>query len=84
VKKFRQREIGGPPPDNEKGLCLPPLIFFTASLFQRGKKRKEFSSGYRKALLPLEKGGREGFLARPFQKAKVLQKEKFYENLRGK
>jgi hypothetical protein len=26
-----------------------------------------------KALLPLKKGGREGFLARPFQSAKVLR-----------
>jgi hypothetical protein len=27
-----------------------------------------------KALLPLKKGGREGFLGMPFQNAKVLQK----------
>jgi hypothetical protein len=61
-----------PPPGNERGLSFPPLDFFTASLFQRGKKWKEFSLETPKALLPLKKGGREGFLARPFQSAKVL------------
>jgi hypothetical protein len=43
-------------------------------LFQRGKKRKEFSIESPKALLPLKKGGQEGFLARAVQSAKVLQK----------
>ena len=28
---------------------------------------------FRKALLPLKKGGREGFLGMPFQKAKLIQ-----------
>jgi hypothetical protein len=37
-------------------------------------KWKEFPIESRKALLPLKKGGREGFLARPFQSAKVLKK----------
>jgi hypothetical protein len=51
----------------------PPLFnFFTASLSQRGKKRKEFWIESPKALLPLKKGGREGFPARPFPSAKVL------------
>jgi len=53
-------------------------------LFQRGKKWKEFSIESPKALLPLKKGGREGFLARPFQSAKVLPKLKLpIEDLDG-
>jgi hypothetical protein len=35
----------------------------------RGKKWKESSFGCRKALLPLKKGGRKGFLARYYQRA---------------
>jgi hypothetical protein len=50
------------------------LNFFTASLFQRGKEWKESSIECQKVLLPLKKGGWEGFLARPFQNVKVLQK----------
>jgi hypothetical protein len=46
-------------------------------LFQRGKKRKEFSIESPKTLLPLKKGGREGFLAGVFQRAKVLRKKKY-------
>jgi hypothetical protein len=42
-------------------------------LFQRGKKRKEFSIESPKAVLPLKKGGQEGFLARAVQSAKVLR-----------
>jgi hypothetical protein len=41
-------------------------------IFQRGEKWKEFSIESPKALLPLKKGGREGFLAGPFQSAKAL------------
>ena len=63
----------GPPPDSEEGLRLPPLNFFTASLFQRGKMWKRSSTGCRKTLLPLEKGGREGFLVKAFQRAKVIR-----------
>ena len=69
---FWRREFG-PPPYTKRGLRLPPLNFFTASLFQRGKKWKESSAGCRKTLLPLEKGGREGFLVKAFQRAKVIQ-----------
>jgi len=37
-------------------------------LFQRGKKRDLSAKASRKALLPLKKGGREGFLSRYFKK----------------
>jgi hypothetical protein len=40
----------------------PPLI----PLFQRGNKLGSSSSPEEKALLPLKKGGREGFLEKPF------------------
>jgi hypothetical protein len=77
VKKFREEEFGGcwdaRGRGNKRGLGLSPFNFFTASLSQKGKKRKEFSIESPKALLPLKKGGREGFLARPFQSAKVLR-----------
>jgi len=36
---FWRREFV-PPPDNEKGLCIPPWDFFTASLPPRGKGRE--------------------------------------------
>jgi hypothetical protein len=55
------------------------LNFFRASLFQRGKKEKEFSLACRRALLPLKKGGREGFLATPFHRAKVIQVQKLIQ-----
>jgi len=35
-------------------------------LFQRGNKLGSSSSPEEKALLPLKKGGREGFLEKPF------------------
>jgi hypothetical protein len=35
-------------------------------------KSRKIPLDCRKALLPLKKGGREGILARPFQRAKVL------------
>ena len=38
-----------------------------------GKSGKNYSIEFPKALLPLKKGGREGFPARPFQSAKVLR-----------
>jgi hypothetical protein len=47
------------------------LNFFTASLFQTGEMWN-LSSTSQKALLPLKKGGGEGFLGTPFQNAKVL------------
>jgi hypothetical protein len=40
--------------------------------FPKGEKGKKSSIESREALLPLEKGGGEGFLARLFQSAKVL------------
>jgi hypothetical protein len=43
--------------------------------FSKGEKAEGiFHRIPKKALLPLKKGGREGFLARPFQSAKVLPK----------
>jgi len=45
--------------------------------FSKGEKPKEFSIESPKALLPLKKGGREGFLARPFQSAKGLPSFEF-------
>jgi hypothetical protein len=55
------------------------LNSFTAPLFQRGKRGKEFSIESPQALLPLKKGGREGFLAGRFQSAKGLQNSLFFE-----
>ena len=69
---FWRREFD-PPPDNGRGFSIPRLNFSTTSLFQRRKKWK-LPSYARKARLPLKKGGREGFLERPFQKAKGLPK----------
>ena len=40
--------------------------------FQRGKKRNLLWKAFRKALLPLKKGGREGFMS-PFQKTKLIR-----------
>jgi hypothetical protein len=40
-----------------------------------GKKGILYLKAFRKALLPLKKGGREGFLGMPFQKAKLIQKK---------
>jgi hypothetical protein len=68
---FWRREFA-PSPGNERGLRLRLFNFFTASLFQKGKKWKEFPLEFPQALLPLKKGGREGFLARPFRSAKLL------------
>jgi hypothetical protein len=42
--------------------------FFTPSLFQRGKKRNLLWKAFRKALLPLKKGGRKGFMSPHFKK----------------
>jgi hypothetical protein len=39
-----------------------------------GKSGRNYSIESPKALLPLKKGGREEFLARPFQSAKGLHK----------
>ena len=41
-------------------------------LFQRGKFIIFCLNQFKKALLPLEKGGREGFLGKPSQMAKQL------------
>jgi hypothetical protein len=41
--------------------------------FSKGEKREEFFIEALKSSPPFEKGGREGFLARPFQSAKVLR-----------
>jgi len=45
--------------------------------FPKGEKEESSIADSAKALLPLKKGGREGFLGRPFQNAKVLQKIQF-------
>jgi hypothetical protein len=41
-------------------------------LFQRGKRPGDSSNSRKEPLLPLEKGGREGFRGRPFQNPKLL------------
>jgi hypothetical protein len=43
---------------------LPPL--------HGGEKAESFIEGIHKSSPPFEKGGREGFLGMPFQKAKLL------------
>jgi hypothetical protein len=75
VKKLRPWEIGGISPWTMGEAFPPPLNFFTVSIFQRGIK-SNLLPNCEKALLPLEKGGREGFLGRSFQKAKGLPKKK--------
>ncbi len=47
---------------------IPPL-------FPKREKVESSNSFLPKALLPLKKGGREGFLERPFQNTKALRKE---------
>jgi hypothetical protein len=41
--------------------------------FSKGERGEFLSAHPLKALLPLKKGGREGFLGRPFQNTKLLQ-----------
>jgi hypothetical protein len=41
--------------------------------FPKGEKVESFTADLPNAPLPLKKGGREGFMERPFQNAKVLQ-----------
>ena len=48
--------------ESEKSPLIP--------LFQRGKFGILYRNQIKKALLPLKKGGREGFLGKPFQMAK--------------
>src|SRR5512135_3710287 len=47
------------------------------SLFPKGGKVESFTVAPPKALLPLEKGGGERFLGKPFQNAKVLPNSPF-------
>jgi len=41
--------------------------------FSKGEKGDSFIQPEERALLPLKKGGREGFLVKPFQSAKLLR-----------
>jgi len=50
------------------------------SLFPKGEKVEFSSVDTLKSLLPLKKGGREGFLGKPFQDAKTLRKILVAEN----
>jgi hypothetical protein len=51
---------------------MPLFNFFTASLFQRGKFGISSPIQSKRALLPLKKGGREGFLEKVYKTAKQL------------
>jgi len=74
-------------PDIPKFMDLPfPLLFekplnSLSSAFSRGAKWKEFFVETAKALLPLKKGGREGFLEGPIQSAKVLKFLKVFKRI---
>jgi len=57
-----------PPPGNKRGFLMPPFNFFTASLFQRGKKRKESSIESPKSSPPFEKGRTGGIFGKAFLK----------------
>jgi hypothetical protein len=73
VKKFRQGKIGGPGDVRER-LFPPSICIFLQLPFSKvGKGGRNLPSNSQKALLPLKKGGREGFLARPFQSAEGLR-----------
>jgi hypothetical protein len=50
-------------------------FFASLSLFKRGRKWKGSFTGCRKALLPLKKGGREGFLGKSSRTAKQLRNQ---------
>ena len=59
-----------------KPFNFPPIPFFPftchLALISKGERGEFLSTHPLKALLPLKKGGREGFLGRPFQNAKAL------------
>jgi hypothetical protein len=44
-----------------------------SSPFTKGEKAESFIEGIQKSSPPFEKGGREGFLGMPFQKAKLIR-----------
>jgi hypothetical protein len=53
------------------GLHLPPSFGGGNFSLLRATREAITSLGCRKVLLPLKKGGREGFLARDFQRASL-------------
>jgi hypothetical protein len=56
------------------GEAFPASIgFFRSFPSSKGEIRYLLSESIKKALLPLEKGGREGFRGKPFQMAKHFQ-----------
>jgi hypothetical protein len=71
----------------EKGGCFLPSasltlqmnmpVFLLPPRFPKGEKAESSTADPPEALLPLKKGGREGFLGKPFQNAKVLPKKFF-------
>jgi hypothetical protein len=71
----------------EKGGCFLPSasltlqrnmpVFLLPPRFPKGEKAESSTADPPEALLPLKKGGREGFLGRSFQNAKVLPKGSF-------
>jgi hypothetical protein len=71
VKKyggFGEWEAVPSPGDGKRVFWLPDLNFFTASLFQRGKKRKEFSIDFPKNSPPFGKGRTGGISGKTFSK----------------
>jgi hypothetical protein len=57
--------------------CKSPFLPLWSRLAAtpQGEKWNFLSEAFRKSLLPLEKGGREGFPGRSFQKAKFIRGE---------
>jgi hypothetical protein len=67
-----------PPPRRGRARVGVEMGFFHTFPFQRGKRLNSPES-----LLPLKKGGREGFLGKLFQNAKVLQEFKSEQTKKG-
>ena len=65
-----QEEI--PSPSRGRARVGVEIGFFHTFPFPKGEKVESNPGDLPKALLPLKKGGREGFMGRPFQNAKVL------------
>jgi hypothetical protein len=62
---------------NKKNVTIQPFenpLNPPSPHFSKGEKLEDSTSDFPKALLPLKKGEREGFLGRPFQNAKALKK----------
>jgi hypothetical protein len=55
-----------PPPGQQDRSLLPSVLFFSQLPFFKGGNPLCKVNGIKKALLPLKKGGREGFLGRLF------------------